>query len=288
MTRMPIITSTSRALDWECGLTTVQYAQGRQPQIRRRPTTGLRPPSANPEFGGDRPTGDLRQAICPPWGCPRELGVSQLPTLPSPADRPWLRLLASLPSSDLVVGGATLAHPGLPSRRARSRSRDDRGKGNPSTPEAVGHVIVRALHGRARGPAAGQQRLAESCSSVSGWAVALYTIPTHPNRAIYFFLWDSTARVTRLPGYSSPPAHGWGRFHQQPRLRAATQGKDKQGCCCCCCARPGGDPLGLAAVVLCLRDAMRSKGIEAIFRAACGRGYSRTWTQRILGRYADD
>lgn len=197
MTRMPIITSTSRALDWECGLTTVQYAQGRQPQIRRRPTTGRRPPS---EFGGDRPTGDLRQAICPPWGCPRELGVSQLPTLPSPADRPWLRLLASLPSSDLVLGGATLAHPGLPSRRARSRSRDDRGKGNPSTPEAVGQC-----HRACIAWACGRVGLQQGSNDLQSRVLVCragqlhYTrFPPHPNRAIYFFLWDSTARVTRL------------------------------------------------------------------------------------------
>lgn len=37
-------------------------------------------------------------------------------------------------------------------------------------------------------------------------------------------------------------------------------------------------------------DAVRSRarGIEAIFRSACGHGYSRNAVQRILGRYADD
>jgi hypothetical protein len=57
-----------------------------------------------------------------------------------------------------------------------------------------------------------------------------------------------------------------------------------------------GGPHGLAVSVClsvgstrCMR-CMRcgSQGIEAIFRPACGRAYSRTWTQQILGRYADD
>lgn len=99
----------------------------------------------------------------------------------------------------------------------------------PPLPRRWGNVIVRALHGmggRARGPAAaGQQRLAESCSGVSGWAVAFhYTrFPIRTGQSI-----SSCGTPPRgLPGYSSPPAHGWGRFHQ-PRLRAATQGKEGQ------------------------------------------------------------
>lgn len=139
--------------------------------------------------------------------------------------------------------------------------------------------------------AAGQQRL--QCRVVFGWYVRLawlgnwhYTrFPPHPNRAIYFFLWDSPPRG--LPGYSSPPAHGWGRFHQ-PRLRAATQGQGRASRAVAAAAAPArvGTLSGWRRSVLCLRDAMRCgarAGIEAIFRAACGRGYSRTWTQRIFG-----
>lgn len=81
-------------------------------KMRRRPTTGRRPPSPNTPSWGRSTNRRLRTGDAF-MGLPRGLGVSQLHPLPSPADRPW-SVLASLPSSDLDVSGARRAHPGLP------------------------------------------------------------------------------------------------------------------------------------------------------------------------------
>lgn len=114
--------------------------------------------------------------------------------------------------------------------------------------------------------------------------------PPHPNRAIYFFLWDSTARVTRL---LLPTGARMGQVSStQTAGRNARSRSRASRAAAAAAAAPArvGTLSGWRAVgaVFTRCDAMRSKGIEAIFRAACGRGYSRTWTQRILGRYAED
>lgn len=156
---------------------------------------------------------------------------------------------------------------------------------------------MRALHGRAGGRVGLQQcsraatLTAESCSGgMSGLGNWHYTrFPPHPNRAIYFFLGDSTARVTRL---LLPTGARMGQVSStQTAGRNARQGQAGQGGLLLLLLRPPGwGPFragGGRSCVYAMRCGARA-GIEAIFRAACGRGYSRTWTQRILGRYADD
>lgn len=97
----------------------------------------------------------------------------------------------------------------------------------------MGHVIVRALHGRAGGRVGLQQCSRAATTAVQsrvlvvcrGWAIG--TIHDFPPIRTGQSISSCGTPPRGLPGYSSPPAHGWGRFHQ-PRLRAATQGKDKQ------------------------------------------------------------
>lgn len=291
MTRMPIITGTSRALDWGCGLTITPKAAslrsaGDQPRVAaRRAQPGV--------LVGDRPTGDLRQAM-PSWTCPVS---SEFPSfLPCRRRRTDLGTyaLASLPSSDLVVGGATRAHPGLPQgERARAAGMIAATVPIHSRGGGARHRACIAWGGR--GPACSRAAtLQQSRVLLTAGHMRCCTIrdSPHPNRAIYSFFFCGLLHRGGLPGYSSPPAHGWGTFHQT-QAAGRSQGRAGLGCCpCCpCCARPGGTCSGWAGGGRVLRDAgcgAEQEGIEAIFRAACGRVYSRSWTQRILGRYADD
>lgn len=84
-----------------------------------------------------------------PMGMPRELGVSQLPPCRRRADRPrcpWSYVLASLPSSDLVVGWRAAGTP-RPAHRASEVSVCGAAgmiaaRGSPQIPEAVGRAIA--------------------------------------------------------------------------------------------------------------------------------------------------
>lgn len=121
---------------------------------------------------------------------------------------------------------------------------------------------------------------------MSGWAIG--TIhdfpPIRTGQSI------SSCGTLHLAGYQVTPPHRRtdGAGFIQPRVRAATQGQGRASRAVAAAAAPArvGTLSGWRRSVLCLRDAMRCgarAGIEAIFRAACGRGYSRTWTQRIFG-----
>lgn len=102
---------------------------------------------------------------------PSELGVSQL--LPCRRRRTDLGTyaLASLPSSDLVVGGATRAHPGLP-QGERARAAGMIAATVPIHSRGGGARHRAALHGAGAGLQQGSNAAAESCS-VDGWAYAV-------------------------------------------------------------------------------------------------------------------
>lgn len=254
-------------------------------KMRRRPTTGRRPPSPNTPSWGRSTNRRLRTGDAF-MGLPRGLGVSQLHPLPSPADRPW-SVLASLPSSDLDVSGARRAHPGLP-QGERVPEAGMIAAGGPSISRGGGarhrlrvHPHCMALQQGSRAAAA------ESCLVVAaGWEYTMQKFPIRTGQSISFFLWTPPPRG--FPGNSPPPARtdGAGFINPDcgPQLQAPQAGAGF--------AAPARPPsVGRQRSVggsMRLRSGARTKGIEAIFRAACGRAYSRTWTQRILGRYADD
>lgn len=119
-----------------------------------------------------------------------------------------------------------------------------------------------------------------------------YQESPHPNRAIPSILFSTSTGCFVTPRGSPPRQRTDGAGFTSENWRAALKEPwkaSKQGCCCCArsgwAARAG--RLSISRV-----DAMHAmriqQDIEAIFRPACGRAYSRTWTQRILGRYADD
>lgn len=277
---MPIITETSRALDWECGLTIHARPPASDPQATNH---GLSPAEPITRVGGDRPTGDLGQAMAS-WACP---GSSEFPS-----------------SSLAVAGGPTLVRarltavirphcrwraagtPQSATRRATACSWDHRGRGPLHFPRRWGAPSLR-LHPHCM---ALQQGVQGSGSRVVCLAVGLWrntpcrNSPSEPGK-LFLFVDLHRAGSQETPPHRRTVGAGFINPDCGPHWQAAQAGLFF------CCARPGWDrscwqrSVGVDAE----RCGARSKqGIEAIFRAACGRAYSRTWTQRILGRYADD
>lgn len=267
---------------------------GDQPRVSaRRAQPGV--------LGGGSTNRRLTTGRCPHGPAP---GSSEFPSFSAlaVAGGPTLvtYALASLPSSDHLVSGGMRAHPGLPQgERARAAGMIaatvpphplPRRWGTPSCP----HCMVRA---------AGLQQVQQQqqhCRVVF-WLSArlgmhyttwygLHEFPIRTGQSISFPLVDSLHRA----GYQVTPPHRRtdGARFIQPRLRAARKARAGwAGLAAMLRPRPGGTLCtgwrrsGFYAMRWCGAE---QKGIEAIFRAACGRVYSRSWTQRILGRYADD
>lgn len=183
---MPIITETSRALDWECGLTIHARPPASDPQATNH---GSSPAEPNTRVGGiDQPeTYDRR------WLHGPAQGARSFPAhpLPSPADRPWC-VLASLPSSDLSVSGARRAHPSLP-QGERRRAAGMIAAGGPSISRGGGArhrcVCTRIAWHCSRA----SSRVVSCCRA--GNAPCSRNSPSEPGNL--FLLWNSTARVPR-------------------------------------------------------------------------------------------
>lgn len=242
-----------------------------------------------PRVGGiDQP--ETYDKAMPSWAWPP--GSSEFPSSSSLAVARRTDLgavLASLPSSDLVVGGARRAHPGLP-QGERRRAAGIIAAGGPSISRGGGAHHRSACAPALHGPGCSSSRAAAAVRVVSaacsGWelhrAAELFPIRTGQFISFCGLLHRAGSQVTPPPpartdgaGFINPDCGPHCQQHKlqgllwlrPPTARSDSGRSGRRGC-----------------------DAMRSKeqGIEAIFRAACGRAYSRTWTQRILGRYADD
>lgn len=299
MTRMPIITDIFRTLDWEWGLRIHAKPTASDAQATNHGSPRAEPNPALGSFGQpEKATGWLR--------CADPQGARSFP-----APFVWVRrrtdlgVLASLPSSDHLGSGGQPAHPGLPQVErvwlagmiAAPPFRV------PPIPEAVGRAIAApALHGSAAGRqggrAAGQQQRVVSVVQLGQGVLhtALHgllctTSSPSPIRTGQFHLYCSPPRGLLVAPV--PTGARMGQVSSARNLRAARKegNQSRATIVVYCLLRPAGvGRAGWQAVcrVDAMMHAMRIQGIEAIFRPACGRAYSRTWTQRILGRYADD
>lgn len=236
MTRVPIITGTLKALDWECGLTITRKAAslrcaGDQPRVAAR--------RAQPGRSWDRPTGDLGARSFPASPLPSPCGPT---TLPMVTCSPHCRH----PTSSWVAyrGHTPVCHRASDGRR----SWDDRGKGVPPIfPRRWGAPSLRLEqvhphpHCRMALQAAGQQ------SRVHAWAHARThpcterereRYPVRTGQLINSFSLSVVLHPRGLPGYSSSPpperrTDGAGFIHQSTNPGCgphANQGRAGQGC----------------------------------------------------------